>query len=178
MLGKTEGRRKRGQQRMRWLDGITYSMDMSLSKLQEMVRDMGVWHVAVYGIRKSWTQLSDWTMTTIHDYGLAFLCYVVGQLLGKSGSRDQCVSHTDNSDIFVAFEEFLSKMICWSNRGGKLFPLLVQVLQTRQSKWEFLTLHKAAWPLVMWASVQSRSVLFSNLSNGWSNCCWILFKVI
>ena len=59
MLGKIEGRKRRGQQRMSWLDGITYSMDMSLSKLQEMVRDMGVWHVAVYGIRKSWTRLSD-----------------------------------------------------------------------------------------------------------------------
>ena len=59
MLGKTEGRRKSGQQRMRWLDGIIYSMDMSLSKLQEIVKDMEVWHVVVYGIRKSWTQLSD-----------------------------------------------------------------------------------------------------------------------
>ena len=72
MLGKTEGRRRRGRQRMRWLDGTTDLMDMSLSNLQELVMDRQAWHAIIHGVTKSWTWLSDWTELNVMNSGNLF----------------------------------------------------------------------------------------------------------
>ena len=101
MLGKIEGKR-RGRQRMRWLDGITDSMDMSLSELQEMVRDREAWHAAVHGIAKSWTRLRSWTTTRAYYVPGLVGCARLWGCSGKQNKHRPC-SYGAVFKFFFAF---------------------------------------------------------------------------
>ena len=112
VLGKIEGKRKRGQQRMRWLDRITNSMDMTLNKLQEKAEVRGAWPAAVHGITKSWTRLRNWTTNLCHrcdqqDGMLELLC-----------SRTPCW-HQSSSMSFIGWTGYETGLSCLHSNSKK-----------------------------------------------------------